>query len=94
MTNFLTAQTILIMKLENKNMKLFTHSQLQELIDRGYEYYCIKEGALIDDLAIYIKDGYKSIVAKSVYLNEWSSAYSIRTYNVLPAKYQKMIDSI
>ncbi len=72
--------------------KLFTHSQLQTLIDKGYTYHLIKEGVLIDNLAIYTKKGYKSIVAKSVYLNEWSSAYAIRKYNKLPLKYQKMIN--
>lgn len=76
-------------------MNLYTHTKLNEtLINQGFEYYCIEEGALIDDLAIYTKEGFKSIVATSVYLNEWSSAYKIRKYNKLPAKYQEMLNNI
>ena len=34
----------------------------------------------------------KFVVIKEVYLNEWSSAHSIRQYNKIPQKYNKMLD--
>lgn len=50
-------------------------------------------GALVDGY-ILTADGCKTTIIKEVYLNEWSSAYSVRMYNRIPAKYQKIIDMI
>lgn len=33
----------------------------------------------------------KFIVIKEVYLNEWSSAHTIRKYNKIPKKYEKIL---
>ena len=44
------------------------------------------EGALLDNY-IATADGCKTAVIKEVYLNEWSSAYTVRLYNNIPAKY-------
>lgn len=49
------------------------------------------EGVLLDNHILQAK-GMKTIIIKEVYLNEWSSAYSIKKYNKIPQKYQKVID--
>lgn len=51
----------------------------------------ILEGCLLDS-HILTADGCKTSIIKEVYLNEWSSAYSLTMYNKIPKKYQAVID--
>lgn len=67
-----------------------------EQISRGGEVAYIEEGVLgygttlLYDLREPVH--LKFVVIKEVYLNEWSSAHSIRQYNRIPQKYNKMLD--
>lgn len=58
----------------------------------GAEVYAL-EGSLLDNYII-AGDKIKTYIVKEVYLNEWSSAYNVRSYNEIPEKYQKVIDLI
>lgn len=79
---------------------LYSCKAVAELIDdyinRGGEVAYIEEGVLgygttlLYDLREPVH--LKFVVIKEVYLNEWSSAYSIRQYNRIPQKYNKMLD--
>jgi len=74
-------------------MKLYTNTEgdnlVQKYIDKGGEVITVKEGCLLDyGIAILIADGYKTTILKEKYLNEWSSAYTKKSYNKLPTKYK------
>lgn len=79
---------------------LYSCKAVAELIDyyinRGGEVAYIEEGVLgYGTTLLYdLRDPMqlKFIVIKEVYLNEWSSAHSIRQYNRIPQKYNKMLD--
>ena len=66
---------------------------VQKYLDKGGDITTIEEGSLLDyGLAICYGDGLKTCIIKETYLNEWSSAYTIRFYNKIPKKYAKMIE--
>ena len=77
-------------------MTLYTYNAVQDLINRyvnkGGNFYEIEEGCLVQGLTICEAPGYKTAVIKEIYLNEWSSAQSVRFYNKTPKKYEKMIN--
>lgn len=58
----------------------------------GFMSYLIP-GSLLDGY-ILTAPGCKTTIIKEVYLNCYSSGYSVRKYNTIPAKYQKVIDLI
>lgn len=64
---------------------------IQQLSD-DYDVYTI-DGCLANNYII-TRDGYKTIVIKEQYLNEWSSGNTIRMYNETPKKYQDVINAI
>lgn len=68
--------------------KLFTAYEKRE----GFMSYLVP-GCLLDGY-ILTAPGCKTTIIKEVYLNCYSSGYSIRKYNRIPAKYQKIIDLI
>lgn len=41
---------------------------------------------------VMVADGYKSAVIQERYLNCWSCWHSVRFYNRLPKKYQRLVD--
>ena len=56
--------------------------------------YCntIIEGSLgLGTVVLHGAKGKKSIIIQEVFLNEWSSAHTIRKYNKLPKKYAKAV---
>lgn len=72
---------------------LYTLKAVEGLIEKygeDSEIFTI-EGGLLDSYII-TSDKFKTAIIKEVYLNEWSSAYSIVFYNKTPLKYQKIID--
>ena len=77
--------------------QLYNLTAVNNLIDRYYQKdpndTCLwtLTGSLVDN-HIITAPNLKSAVIKEVYLNEWSSAYSIRLYNKLPKKYEKVIE--
>ena len=58
--------------------------------DKGGKAVLVREGALLDDMVMY-GDGLKTCVAMVQYLNDSSSAYTVRFYNKMPRKYAQMI---
>lgn len=77
-------------------MKLYTSGAIQQLADyymeNGGEVFEVEEGALGWGLTLMVRDGWKSAVVRETYINEWSSAHTVRMYERLPKKYQKFID--
>lgn len=75
-------------------MNLYNLNDTQALIDKyvnefGGQCTQLEEGVLgLGKLLLHSAKGKKTIVIKEVYLNEWSSAHTIRMYNKLPKKYQ------
>ena len=74
---------------------LYTQKAVDGLIlqygnDKDFNIYKI-DGCLLDSYII-TSEKYKTAIIKEVYLNEWSSAYSVVFYNKTPLKYQKIID--
>lgn len=74
--------------------KLYTLSAVEKLAEKyhakGGQVVIVKEGVLLDDM-VMLGEGLKTAIIKSVFLNEWSSAYSVRFYNRLPKKYESII---
>ena len=77
---------------------LYTCSAVENLIKRyseqGGTMTTIHEGTLGYGLTILHGDGLKTAIITEKPLNEWSSAHTIRMYNKMPAKYQKMLDDL
>ncbi len=69
---------------------------IDRYIERGGQAHQIKEGVLMHgDWVLFDTNGvWKTIIIKEVYVNEWSSKYSVRMYNKTPLKYQKIIDKL
>lgn len=76
-------------------MKLYTLSAVENLMNKylelGGTVDILDEGSLVYGLVICQAEGKKLAVIKEVYLNEWSSAQTIRFYNKLPKKYEKLL---
>jgi hypothetical protein len=77
-------------------MKTYTNKAYDKLVDKwnnlGGNIDIIEDGSLASvGLAIFTKKGYKSIVIKEVYLNDWSSCLGVTQYKKLPKKYNKLI---
>lgn len=79
-----------------KTMNLYTYKDAEKLmnhyIEKGGDVYVLDEGSLVYGLVVCTGEGLKTAVIKEVYQNCWSSLQSIRLYNKLPKKYERMID--
>lgn len=81
-------------------MNIYSCESIQRLIDRytesGGQILQIQEGILgYGDLLLYSQTGdLKTIVVRESFLNEWSSAHTIRIYNKCPKKYQRLIEEM
>jgi hypothetical protein len=79
-------------------MTTYTLEAVQELIQRYYkkdpemEMTEVVEGALGYGTTILQGEGLKTAVIQERYLNEWSSAHTIRMYNKIPKKYELLIE--
>lgn len=79
-------------------MYLYSCEEIDQLLNRyteaDGEILQMREGVLgHGDLLLYDKKGkLKTIVIHEVYLNEWSSAHTVRKYNKCPKKYQDLIE--
>lgn len=77
---------------------LYTCSAVERLMriynEKGGEITEIEEGTLGYGLLIMHGDGLKTTVVREVYLNEWSSAHTIRKYKKCPKKYMKMLKEV
>jgi len=74
-------------------MNLYSLKDCEELITRyitkrGGQCTVLEEGVLgLGFLILHDGQNAKTILIKEVYLNEWSSAHTIRMYNKIPKKY-------
>lgn len=67
---------------------------ISRYVERGGEVLTIQEGCLgLGEMLLY-GSGLKTTIIKEVYLNEWSSGYTVRMYNKCPKKYKKYIDEL
>ena len=58
------------------------------------EIETIQEGSLGYGLMVCYGSGLKTCIIREVFLNAWESSHTIRFYNKMPKKYQKMIDNL
>lgn len=76
--------------------KRYTLTACEDLMSRYYEAggECLEvvEGCLGLGLTICYGDGLKTAVIREEYANPWTPAHTIRFYNVMPKKYERMID--
>jgi hypothetical protein len=78
---------------------MYNLNQCNDLIEKYVNYggyaTTVREGILgLGTLVLHGAAGKKSIVINEVYLNANSSGHTIRMYNKLPKKYQKLIKEI
>ena len=79
-------------------MKNYTLKTCEELIYKyvnnlGGECLEIEEGCLgLGTILLHSAEGKKAVLIKEFFINEWTSGHTIRTYNNLPKKYNKLID--
>jgi hypothetical protein len=82
-------------------MKTYTRQAVLKTIDKYIneldgELHIIDENSVLLDfrLAVLTAPKYRSIVIQNQYLNEWSSAYTVRQYKKLPNKYKDAISKL
>jgi hypothetical protein len=79
-------------------MKHYTIGAIEELIDnyikKDGEVIEVIEGCLGYGTTICIGNGLKSTIIQEVFLNHWSSGHTIRMYNKLPKKYEKLLEQV
>lgn len=64
-------------------------------IERGGEVVEVREGVLgLGTMLLCGIEGKKSVVINERYVSDWNSTHSVRFYNKLPAKYQKIFDNL
>lgn len=77
---------------------MYTTTACEELINRyieaGGEAVTIEEGVLGLGLVVCFGEGLKTAIINEVYINCWSSGHTIRMYNKMPKKYEKMLDEV
>ena len=77
-------------------MTLYSFTAVEQLMneyyDRGGLVEIIEEGVLGYGFLIMHGTGLKTSIVKEVYLNEWSSAHTIRMYNKMPKKYEHILE--
>lgn len=77
-----------------KNISLQSISNIiSEYASRDGAVYELQEGTLGYGLTVCTLNGYKSAVIREFYINPWSCGHTCRFYNILPKKYQDMIDA-
>lgn len=79
-------------------MTFYTLKSCELLMDyytkNGGEVIELEEGCLGLGLVLCTCEGLKSTIIREVYLNEWASGHTMRKYNKLPAKYEKMREEV
>ena len=81
-------------------MKIYSLSSCETLIDTYVSKYggvasVLDEGCLgLGTVLLHSAAGYKTVVIKEVYLNEWSSGHTVSKYNKVPKKYQTIINNL
>lgn len=77
---------------------LYTYQAVEDLISRlteqGYEHIVLSEGTLAmgDGVLLAPSENLYNFVYREIYLNEWSSAQTIRRFTTISKKLQAEID--
>lgn len=78
--------------------KIYSLETCEKLINtyikKGGKVVTLQEGVLGLGVVLCFGDSLKTSIIKEVYLNEWSSGHTIRMYNIMPAKYNKMLEKL
>lgn len=76
-------------------MKIYSNKVVQDVIynyiKKDGEVIEVIEGCLGYGTTICLGDGLKSTIIQEVFLNSWSSGHTIRMYNKLPKKYERLL---
>jgi len=77
---------------------MYNYQQIDKLINRysqieNSETIQIREGILGSGDWILTAPGKKTAIIKEVFVNEWNSTHTLKMYNKIPKKYQKIIDN-
>ena len=76
-------------------MTIYSNKVVQDVIDnyikKDGEVIEVIEGCLGYGTTICLGDGLKSTIIQEVFLNHWNSGHTIRMYNKLPKKYEKLL---
>lgn len=79
-------------------MTLYRNEAVQRVLSQyselNGEIETIQEGSLGYGLIVCFGSGLKTCIIREVYVNAWSSGHTIRFYDKMPKKYQKMIDNL
>lgn len=80
-------------------MTLYSNTAIDNMAKNYFELggavHVIEEGSLTTyGHAVFYGKGLKTVVVKEKYLNHWSSAYTARRYNSMPAKYLQIVGSL
>ena len=66
-----------------------------KFVKKGGEIITLRDGSLLNfGLAVFQCEGLHTAIIREQYLNEWSSAYSVKQYKTLPKKYADMIENL
>ena len=79
-------------------MTLYSCKTVQKILNQYAELNGVieelEEGSLGYGLIVCHGSGLKTCVITEKFLNSWTSGHTIRFYNKMPKKYQKMIDNL
>ena len=67
---------------------------IREYAKRDGIVITLKEGCLGLGTVICYGAGLRTTIIRERYLNEWTSAHTIRMYNRMPMKYEKWIEKV
>jgi len=80
-------------------MKKYSLQQCEKIIDRyinerNGELTQIEEGCLgLGFLILHDAPKTKTVIIQEYFITSWSSGHTVKMYNKIPKKYQKLIDS-
>jgi len=78
-------------------MEYYTLESVNKLINnyvnKNGEVIEVIQGTLGHGVTICFGSKLKTTVIKEIFVNSWTSTHSIRMYNKMPKKYEKMIDN-
>jgi hypothetical protein len=67
---------------------------ISRYVDKEGEIITLDEGCLGLGTIVCLAEGCKTAVIQEIYLNEWSSAHTIRLYSKTPKKYLQLIGNL
>lgn len=91
------SSTMSFKQIFTKKQAMHSLESCEKLMEEYYysdgECVTLKEGNLGLGLVLCYGENLKTTIINEVYLNRWSSGYTIRMYNKMPEKYKKMLEN-